>query len=56
MILIGLGANLPTKVFGPPRAALGAALAAIEKTISRLSNMHLGIKRRRSPYPTNPGM
>lgn len=26
MIFIGLGANLPTERFGPPRAALGAAL------------------------------
>ena len=31
MILIGLGANLDTKKFGPPRAALGAALQEIEK-------------------------
>ena len=26
MIFIGLGANLPTRLYGPPRAALGAAL------------------------------
>lgn len=30
MILIGLGANLPTDAYGPPRAALGAALASFE--------------------------
>lgn len=30
MILIGLGANLPTETYGPPRAALGAALAALD--------------------------
>jgi len=30
MIIIGLGANLPTEAYGPPRAALGAALAAFE--------------------------
>ncbi len=29
MIIIGLGANLPTDTYGPPRAALGAALAAL---------------------------
>ena len=29
MIFIGLGANLPTERYGPPRAALGAALYAL---------------------------
>ena len=31
MILIGLGANLPTSRFGPPRAALEAALKALSE-------------------------
>lgn len=30
MVLIGLGANLPTPAYGPPRAALGAALTAMQ--------------------------
>ncbi|NQW02132.1 MAG: 2-amino-4-hydroxy-6-hydroxymethyldihydropteridine diphosphokinase [Rhodospirillales bacterium] len=30
MIFIGLGANLPTETYGPPRAALGAALEALQ--------------------------
>ena len=47
MILIGLGANLATKKFGPPRAALGAALQEIEKGGMR-------IKRRSSWYQTGP--
>ena len=47
MILIGLGANLPTKQFGPPRAALGAALQAIE-------NSGMRIKQRASWYQTAP--
>jgi len=29
MIFIGLGANLPTNLYGPPRAALGGALFAL---------------------------
>ena len=29
MIFIGLGANLPTEMYGPPRAALGGALHAL---------------------------
>ena len=47
MILIGLGANLPTKKFGPPRAALGAALQAIE-------NSGIRVKQRASWYQTAP--
>jgi 2-amino-4-hydroxy-6-hydroxymethyldihydropteridine diphosphokinase len=47
MILIGLGANLDTKKFGPPRAALGAALQEIEKSGMR-------IKQRSSWYQTAP--
>jgi 2-amino-4-hydroxy-6-hydroxymethyldihydropteridine diphosphokinase len=47
MILIGLGANLPTKKFGLPRAALGAALQAIE-------NSGIRIKQRASWYKTAP--
>jgi 2-amino-4-hydroxy-6-hydroxymethyldihydropteridine diphosphokinase len=47
MILIGLGANLPTKKFGPPRAALGAALQCIEQRGIR-------IKQRASWYQTAP--
>lgn len=31
MILIGLGANLPTDLFGPPRATLGAALGMLKE-------------------------
>ncbi len=31
MILIGLGANLPTRTYGPPRATLGAALCLLEE-------------------------
>lgn len=31
MILIGLGANLPTELFGTPRATLGAALCLFEE-------------------------
>lgn len=42
MILIGLGANLPTEQYGPPRAALGVALDALSMD---------GIKvLRRSPW------
>jgi 2-amino-4-hydroxy-6-hydroxymethyldihydropteridine diphosphokinase len=47
MILIGLGANLPTEKFGPPRAALGAALKSIE-------NSGIRIKQRASWYQTAP--
>ena len=47
MILIGLGANLPTKKFGPPRAALGAALHAIEQK-------GIQIKQRAPWYKTAP--
>lgn len=47
MILIGLGANLPTEKFGPPRAALGAALHAIEQT-------GMQIKQRAPWYQTAP--
>ena len=47
MILIGLGANLSTKKFGPPRAALGAALQAIE-------NSGIRIKQRAPWYQTAP--
>jgi 2-amino-4-hydroxy-6-hydroxymethyldihydropteridine diphosphokinase len=32
LIFIGLGANLPTEQFGPPRAALGGALFALEQS------------------------
>ncbi len=31
MILIGLGANLPTETYGPPRATLGAALTLLQQ-------------------------
>ena len=47
MILIGLGANLPTEKFGPPRAALGAALHAIEQK-------GIQIKQRAPWYQTAP--
>ena len=47
MILIGLGANLPTKKFGSPRAALGAALHAIEQK-------GIQIKQRAPWYKTAP--
>ena len=32
MIFIGLGANLPTEQYGPPRATLGGALHALNQT------------------------
>ncbi len=32
MILIGIGANLTHPIYGPPRATLGVALAALEKS------------------------
>ena len=47
MILIGLGANLPTEKFGSPRAALGAALHAIEQK-------GIQIKQRAPWYQTAP--
>ena len=47
MILIGLGANLPTDTYGPPRAALGAALQALEK-----QGVH--VKQHASWYETAP--
>jgi 2-amino-4-hydroxy-6-hydroxymethyldihydropteridine diphosphokinase len=47
LIFIGLGANLPTPTYGPPRAALGAALDA-------LSARGIGIPRRSSWYRTAP--
>ncbi len=43
MIFIGLGANLPSEEFGPPRATCGAALAAIaehEIAIARWSRWY----------------
>ena len=42
MILIGLGANLPTGEYGPPRAALGVALDALNRSGNKLL--------RRSPW------
>jgi len=32
MILLGIGANLPSATFGPPRATCGAALESLEKS------------------------
>lgn len=49
LILIGLGANLPTQTYGPPRAALGAALEALERrgiVIAQRSNWY-----RSAPVP-----
>ncbi len=36
MIFIGLGANLPSQRYGPPRAALGAALYALNQAEIRV--------------------
>lgn len=47
MIFIGLGANLPTRTYGPPRAALGAAL-------EELTHRGLAIAERSSWYASAP--
>jgi 2-amino-4-hydroxy-6-hydroxymethyldihydropteridine diphosphokinase len=46
-IYIGLGANLPSPRFGPPRATLAAALAA-------LASRGIGIRKRSSFYESAP--
>jgi len=47
MILIGLGGNLPSRRFGPPRSTLQAALAALEERAVR-------VRRRSRWYRSRP--
>jgi len=47
LIFIGLGANLPTEIYGPPRATLGGALHA-------LSQAEIRVVRRAPWYESAP--
>lgn len=47
MILLGLGGNLPSRQFGPPRSTLQAALAALEQRDVR-------VRRRSRWYRSRP--
>jgi 2-amino-4-hydroxy-6-hydroxymethyldihydropteridine diphosphokinase len=47
MIFLGLGGNMPSKRFGPPRAILGAALAA-------LAQQGIEVRRRARWYRSRP--
>jgi 2-amino-4-hydroxy-6-hydroxymethyldihydropteridine diphosphokinase len=47
MILLGLGGNLPSRRFGPPRSTLQAALAALEELAVR-------VRRRSRWYRSRP--
>ena len=54
MILIGLGANLPSALHGPPQATLEAALAELETSGARVARRSRWYRSRPLPQSSQP--